>query len=84
MTVSPTRLLAFVVDRYDEQGCPLTATDAATDLDVPPATVAARFERLADCDLLSAVEGGYRPTVTARELLALDCDGDVVVVDPDP
>ena len=84
MTVSPTRLLAFVVDHYDEQGCPLTASDAATAFGVPQAAVTAQFERLADCDLLAAVEDGYRPTVTARELLALDCDGDIVVVDPDP
>jgi hypothetical protein len=42
-----------------------------------------RFETFAECALLERVEEGYRPTVTARELLELEIAGDVVIVDPD-
>jgi hypothetical protein len=42
-----------------------------------------RFETFAECALLERVEEGYRPTVTARELLELELAGDVVIVDPD-
>lgn len=84
MTVPPLRLLAFTVARYDRQSRPVTAADAATHFEVSRAVVTARFETLADCHLLAAVEEGYRPTVTARELLQLDPGEGALVVDPDP
>jgi hypothetical protein len=82
MPVSPHRLLEFVATAYDEHDDPITPATAADEFDTTTAVVAERFERLADCELVRRVEGGYRPTVTGREFLALDLDEGVVVVDP--
>jgi predicted transcriptional regulator len=63
------RLLTWLVDRYDTEEQPVT-----------PAEVANRFDSLESQCLLATVEGGYRPTVTARELLELDIDDDTFLV----
>jgi hypothetical protein len=82
MPVSQHQLLEFVVDAYDERDTPVTPAVAADQFDATPDAIADRLERLADCELLRQVDGGYRATVTGREYLALDLDEDVIIVDP--
>jgi len=81
-TPSPHALLAFVAEQYDARERPVTAVDAAAAFDTSMECVSRLFRRLRDCELLAAVEGGYRPTVTGREYLALDIDDGTVIVDP--
>ena len=81
MTVPPHEILAFVVSTYDERREPLAPAAVADRFELSPETAAERLGRLADCALLAREDGGYRPTVTARELLALDIDDEFVVVD---
>ena len=93
MTPAQLRFLAVTVERVDEW------TDGTDDLeegvspqavaraaDVPAGQVDATVERLAGVDLLEPLDDGrVRPTVTARELLALDLAAeDVVCLDPVP
>ncbi|RXK51148.1 hypothetical protein [Halorientalis pallida] len=84
MSLSPHRLLEFVVATYDEVDRPLTPADAAARLEVGHQRADDCFERFAECELLATVDGGYRPTVTARELLDLDVDDEFVIVDATP
>jgi hypothetical protein len=81
MNASPYHLLEFVVRTYDDVDRPLTPADAATSFDLDRERAADCFQRLTECELLASVENGYRPTVTARQLLELDIDEGVVVVD---
>ena len=76
------RLLEYVVDTYDQHERPVTAGEAARALDVDRALTARCLRAFADCHLVVPKADGYRPTVTARELLALEWDG--AVVDPCP
>ena len=76
------RLLEYVVERYDRDERPVRPADAASDLGIEKSVAARCFEAFTECHLAVAEDGGYRPTVTARELLALDWDG--AVVDPCP
>jgi predicted transcriptional regulator len=76
------RLLEYVVERYDRDEQPVRPEDAASDLDIETSVAVHCFAAFADCHLIAAEAEGYRPTVTARELLALDWDG--AVVDPCP
>lgn len=81
MSRSPYRLLETAVGLYDEGGQPITPADVADRPDAPSDAVDAAFERFVDCELLVPDGVGYAPTITARELLELDLDGDVIVVD---
>jgi DNA-binding IclR family transcriptional regulator len=81
MTPSPSELVEFVVTTYEELERPLTPADAATRFAVDRATAEDCFDRLVECQLLATVDDGYRPTVTARELLELDIDDEFVIVD---
>lgn len=76
------RLLEYVVERYDQEERPVEPDEAASDLDIEKSVAAHCLEAFVECHLVVAEGGGYRPTVTARELLALDWDG--AVVDPCP
>lgn len=82
MSISPHQLLSFTVDYYDEHEQPVTVAIATRQLNATPASVAAGFDRLVECELLQGTDGGYRPTVTGRELLALDIDPQYAIVDP--
>lgn len=64
----------------DERGVPPEAI--AERLGIDPAACRTRLETLAECELVARAEGGYRPTVTGRELLELGVRDDLVVVDP--
>lgn len=82
MEATNYRLLEAVVARYDDTNRPVSpdALDGAID----GADVTDRLATLKRCGLLAAAGEGVRPTVTARELLALDIDDpEVLVVDAD-
>jgi predicted transcriptional regulator len=81
---SRRRILEHVVAAYDRRERPVSAAEVARACEVDPERVRACFAELCECALLARVgSGGYRPTTTARELLALDVDcDDLVIVDP--
>lgn len=81
MTPSPYRLLEFVVGTYDDLDRPLTPADAATQFGMTREQADECFDRLVKCELLARMDDGYRPTITARELLELNIDDEFVVVD---
>jgi predicted transcriptional regulator len=82
MDPSPHAVLVEVVERYDESAGPVSPHVVADSLDAPESAVSDRCESLCEFDLLYPEATGYRPTVTARELLALDIDlGDAVALD---
>lgn len=81
MTPSPYRLLEYVVATYDDLDRPLTLADAATQFGVTREKADECFDRLVECELLAMADEGYRPTITARELLELNIDDEFVVVD---
>lgn len=81
MNVSPYRLLETAVSQYDGTEQPLTPAAVAAHIDAPPAAVEEAFDRFVECELLVAAEDGFVPTITARELLELNLDGEFVVID---
>lgn len=78
MSPSPYTVLETLVDLYRQSGDPVTARAVAASLD--HRTVEPQCRSLRGHDLLEATGDGYRPTVTAHELLALDVDADDVLV----
>jgi len=80
MTPPPHTVLVEVFDRYRESGEPVAAETIAESLNVPEERLSSVFESLREFELLVRTDGGYRPTVTAEELLALDIELDDVVV----
>lgn len=70
------QLLREVVDRYDETGQPLSPSAVVDPVDADAARVEACLQRFESNHLVVRVDGGFRPTVTARELLELDIDLD--------
>ena len=85
MTVPRRPVLERVVATYDRKERPVSPADIAPASCDDHAALGDCLESLVDLELLEAVgRDRFRPTVTARELLALDVDGDgPVVVDPD-
>jgi len=82
MDKSSYRLLEQVVAQYDETDGAVSPDRLATAVDEDLTSVGKRLARLERCELLTTVDGGVRPTVTARELLALDIDDpDLLVID---
>jgi DNA-binding transcriptional regulator LsrR (DeoR family) len=83
MPPSPHTVFLEVVDRYRDSGEPVTRRATADSLGVDRASLSRPLDSLCEVELLEVTEHGYRPTVTAEELLALDVDLDeVLVVDP--
>ena len=80
MDESSYRLLEQVVAQYDETEGPISPERLATAMDGDTESITERLVRLERCELLATVDGGVRPTVTARELLALDIDDPSVLV----
>ncbi|MFC7074083.1 hypothetical protein ACFQJ7_01980 [Halovenus rubra] len=76
------KLLEYVVAQYDREERLVTPAEAARSLGLDESLVAECLTAFTDCHLVVPENDGYRPTVTARELLALDCDG--AIVDPCP
>jgi predicted transcriptional regulator len=80
MSPSPHSVLVAVVDRYEEAGEPVTAAAVAESRNVSEEALSEPLESLCEFELLEPTERGYRPTVTARELLALDVELDDALV----
>lgn len=82
MSLSPHAVLAEVVDRYDRTGEPVAARELRESLDVSGSALDQPLDSLCEFELLERTARGYRPTVTGRELLALDIElEDVLVLD---
>jgi predicted transcriptional regulator len=85
MTVSRMEILYVTVSLYDSRAAAVVPADLTDELDVDRETVQTRFDEFKSKSLLTRGADGYRPTVTARELLELDLDDDLLVVlDPEP
>jgi len=83
MHPSPHTVLVETVSLAEESESAVTPARLAASLDVPESTLADPLDSLCACDLLAVTDEGYRPTVTAHELLALDVEvDDVLVLDP--
>lgn len=76
-------VLATVVDRYDSTGQPVSPVTVADALGRDEGAIESRLAQLAACELLAPADGGYRPTVTGREFLALDVECGPLIVDTD-
>jgi len=84
MGQSQIDLLAAIVDRYDECEQPVKPVEFAR---TPTQLQSIRdcFEDFNSKYLLAREDGGYRPTVTARELLELEIDDEeLLLLDCDP
>lgn len=84
MPAQPTRgeVLETLVTRHEKRGRAQSPETVATALGADREVVEAALETLAACELVAAEAGGYRPTLTGREFLALDAEGEFAVVDP--
>jgi predicted transcriptional regulator len=80
MSLPTQRVLVEVVDRYRESSEPVSRQRISRSLDCPPSDVSPSLDRLADFELVEATAEGYRPTVTACELLELEVELDDVLV----
>lgn len=75
------QLLRQMVDRYDDKKRPLTPAELADCVDSEETTVESCVKNFEKNHLVARIdERGYRPTITARELLALDLDDDSVLI----
>jgi predicted transcriptional regulator len=79
MCASEHSVLVTVVERYDDTGEPLSTATIAALADGDHTAVADALDTLATTEFLVRTPSGYRPTVTAREFLALDVTLDDVV-----
>lgn len=79
-------VLEPIVARYDELERPVTARELVGVLEPSQSVIADCLSELADNELLAPEGDGYRPTITARELLELDIDAksSMVVLDFEP
>ena len=80
MSPSPHAVLVETVTLAEEAGEPVSSARLAESLDVPEPALADPLDSLCEYELLAATGDGYRPTVTAHELLALDVELDDTLV----
>jgi len=80
MTTARMHVLSRLVARYDEREVPVTPREIAAVVDPDLATVQECFADFESKHLLKTAGDGYRPTVTARELLDLDLDDNALVI----
>jgi Holliday junction resolvasome RuvABC ATP-dependent DNA helicase subunit len=80
MTLSTHALLTEITDRYQQAGEPVAVQELCESLDVPESAIEDSLDSLCEFELLERTDSGCRPTVTARELLALEIDPDEVLV----
>lgn len=75
------RLLEYVVEKYDDQSRPVSV-ETLSDEDWSNGNgLEEHLTSLEECGLIEeADDRAYRPTVTAREFLALDVDPDQFVI----
>jgi len=69
MSLSAHTVLVTTCAVYDDEGDPPDARTVATAIGTPPATVCPVLQSLCQSEFLAETTDGYRPTVTARELL---------------
>lgn len=79
MTPSTHAVLVSLVERYDATGDPVTQKALAASLDRCESELSGTIERFCEVELAARERGGYRPTVTARELLDAGIDLDETV-----
>jgi len=81
MTPSTHAALVSLVERYDGTDGPVTPGALAASLDRSEAEIRRTLARFCRVNLAACEGAGYRPTVTARELLAagIDLDGTVAL-----
>jgi len=85
MTVSQIQALSETVQLYETQGEPVTPAGLAAEMDAETEAIRTCFDDFESKHLLKRIDGGYRPTVTARELLELDIENDdLVILDTEP
>ncbi len=85
MTVSEMQILSRTVTRYETQGEPVTPAGLAAEMEAETEVIRTCFDDFESKYLLKQTEGGYRPTVTAHELLELDIEhDDLVILDTEP
>lgn len=79
-------LLRRLVAQFDEQQEPVTIRSLVTETDLDRDRVLQCVRIFEDCHLIEPVSAdGYRPTVTARELLALELgDDEFIVIEEGP
>jgi predicted transcriptional regulator len=80
MAPSPHTVLVETVSLSRESGEPVSSAAIADALDAPEPSVAESLDSLCAYEFLSETDGGYQPTVTATELLALDVEFDEILV----
>lgn len=80
MSPSPDEVLVETVRRVEETGSPVTRRELAESLDASEPALREPVASLREYELLEATGRGYRPTVTAHELLELDVELDDVFV----
>lgn len=80
MTTSQIQILSVLISRYDERDEPVTPAELAVAVDADTETVRELLVDFESKHLLQDVEDGYRPTVTARELLELDIAADALLI----
>jgi predicted transcriptional regulator len=81
MSEKQIEVVSWIVDRYDANQQPVTPAEVANHTGSDVETLRSCFENLeANCLLTTVDGGGYRPTVTARELLELDVDDDTFLI----
>ena len=74
LTELDLKLLAHIVERYGDDERPVTPATLSDVVDADESAIEVCLEELKTNELLAPVDGGYRPTTTARELLELDID----------
>lgn len=83
MSLSQHTVLVTALDEYDAAGGPVSVESIAGAVSADPSRVRPVVAALSESEFLAETAEGYRPTVTARELLDLDIElDDVVAVDP--
>lgn len=80
MTHVTHTLLVELTERYERTGDPVTAQELVDSLAASETAVDQALDSLCEFELLAATGNGYRPTVTARELLELDVEFDDVLI----
>jgi len=80
MTHVTHALLVELTERYERTGEPVTAQELVASLAASEAAVDQSLDSLREFELVAVTGNGYRPTVTARELLELDAEFDDVLI----
>lgn len=82
MSLSTHTVLVAAVDQAEKSGEPVSERALAESLAVRPPALSDRLDSLCAFDLLVETDRGYRPAITAHELLAADIDlEDALVLD---